>query len=245
MLDVGIWGAFIAGLISFITPCVLPMVPFQLAFLAGSNIDALKSDNPDTAAFRRRALINSIAFALGLVTIFVLLGLGASALGGLVGQYKPILQKIAGGLLVILGFHFIGVIRVPFLMGEARTQGPEKVTGVFAAYLVGLAFAFGWTACVGPILASILFVAAQSENIAYGGLLLFAYGMGMALPFVIAAYFFTLFSNFYAKFRRHLHKVEIFAGAMMIVFGLLLVFNKINVIANWLIEQFPVFTNML
>ena len=244
MIEVGIWGAFLAGLISFITPCVLPMVPFQLAYLAGSNIDALKGDNPDTRAFRTRAIVNSIAFALGLVTIFVLLGLGASALGSALGQNKTLFQQMAGALLIILGGHFIGIYKIPFLMGEHRLDGPKAVTGVLSAYVVGLAFAFGWTACVGPILASILFMAAQT-SLMEGGLLLFAYGMGMALPFVFAAVLFTSFTNFYQKFRRHLHKVEIFAGVMMIIFGILLISNKMNVIANWLIEKFPAFTNML
>lgn len=249
MLEVSLIGAFIAGLISFITPCVLPMVPFQLAYLAGSNVDALKSKELADRVFRRRAIINACAFAIGLVTIFVILGLSATALGKLLRSNIDLIRNLAAILIFIFGLHFTGLVRIPLLMREARIDQPkmqQKTGGGFiSAFLVGLAFAFGWTACVGPILSSILVLAAQTGSVKTGGLLLFFYGLGMASPFVLAAVFFAYFVAAYSRFRAHLERVELFAGVMMMIFAVLLFTNQLNRISQWMIETFPAFTNIL
>lgn len=152
---------------------------------------------------------------------------------------------IAGGAMIILGLNFMGVIRISFLQQEARVDGPQKVQSFFSAYLVGMAFAFGWTACVGPILASILMMAAQSDNVAGGALMLFAYGMGMGLPFFLAAVFYGYFIEFYGGFKKYLPVVEKVVGVFLVIFGLLLMTNTVNWIANWLIQTFPGFMNVL
>lgn len=242
MLDPGIWGAFLAGLASFLTPCILPMVPFYLGYLAGSNINMLEAGND--SAITRRAVVNSIAFALGVITIFMLLGLSSSFLGSLFGQYMGVLRIIAGGIIILLGLHFLGVFRIGFLMQEARFQGPKDASNIFGAYVIGLAFAFGWTACVGPILASILFVAASSGDTWRGVILLFAYGVGMTLPFVLAAIFVSPFMRFYKKFRNYFEVFEKVIGVLMIIFGILIMTNKMNYIANWMIQAFPAFQSM-
>ncbi len=245
ILDISIWGAFIAGMVSFLTPCVLPIVPFYLAYLAGASMEEMKSDAGDGAAARNKAVRNAFAFVCGLVTIFTLMGLSSSFLGQFLQQNIKYFRWIAGGAMIALGLNFMGVIHIGFLARDMRMDNPRSTGGFFSAYFVGMAFAFGWTACVGPILATILMLAAQQGNVMQGTLMLVSYGLGMGLPFLLAALFYGIFLQFYGSFRKYLPVLEKVVGVFLIVFGLLLLTNGTRFIADWLITTFPGFMELL
>jgi cytochrome c-type biogenesis protein len=245
MLDVTLMGALAAGLLSFLSPCILPIVPFYLSYMAGVGMNQI-SAGPDgtasiTPAVRTRAVISAACFALGVITIFVAMGAGASALGQLVNQYMDWLRMGAAALIVLMGLHFLGVVRIGFLYRQFRAEaGDTSSMSFLGAYVIGLAFAFGWTPCVGPVLAAILFTAAtEAGGAGHGALLLFTYGVGMTLPFVLAALFIGPFMRWMAGFRRHLDKIEKAMGALLIVFGVLIGTNSMNVIANWMLNYIP------
>ncbi|GGE56622.1 cytochrome c biogenesis CcdA family protein [Actibacterium pelagium] len=244
MLEVTYWGAAIAGLLSFLSPCILPIVPFYLSYLAGTGMSQISADAPITPAVRNRAVVAAICFALGVITVFMGLGASASVFGQMVREYFDVLRWFAAGLIIIMGLHFLGVIRIGILYRQFRADAGEVSNLSFAgAYLVGLAFAFGWTPCVGPVLAAILFTAAGTETAMKGATLLFTYGAGMTLPFVVAAMFIGPFMRWMAGFRRHLPLIEKLMGAMLIVFGLLIATNSMNIIAQWMLEVFPSFAS--
>ena len=242
MLDISFFGAAIAGLLSFFTPCVLPMVPFYLCYMAGISMQDMNGDGelpPDT---QRRLVLSSIFFALGVTTIFVLLGMGATAIGQTFAQWRDTLSYVAAAILFVFGLHFLGIMRVPFLYREAKIESSANPTTVLGAYLMGLAFGFGWTPCVGPALASILMVASGMGDIWRGGALLLVYGLAMTLPFVVAALFARPFLKWLQRNRRYLAHVEKVMGAMLILFAILIATNSVNRIAQWMIETFPAFT---
>lgn len=238
MLDMSYGGAALAGLLSFLSPCILPMVPFYLCYMAGLSMQELRSTGGIAPGAQRRLVVQAVAFALGVTTIFVLLGLGATALGRVFLQWKETLSWIAGGVLIIFGLHFLGLLRIGFLYREARIEAGAKPTTLFGAYIMGLAFGFGWTPCVGPALAAILMVASGMGDLWRGGTLLLVYGLSMTLPFVIAALFAGPFLSWVARHRNLLGYVEKVMGVMLIVFGLLIATNSVNLIAAWLINTF-------
>lgn len=244
MLDVSYFGAALAGLLSFFTPCVLPMVPFYLCYMAGMSMDALRADAGIPKGTQRQLVVSAVFFALGVTTIFVLLGMGATALGQAFAQWRDVLRYVAAGVLFVFGLHFLGVVRVPLLYREARVETTVAPTTVAGAYLMGLAFGFGWTPCVGPALAAILMVASGMGDIWRGGLLLFVYGLAMTAPFVIAALFARPFLGWLQRNRRYLAHVEKVMGAMLIVFAVLIATNTVNYIAQWMIEVMPAFGNL-
>ena len=244
MLDVSYFGAALAGLLSFFTPCVLPMVPFYLCYMAGMSMDALRDDAGIPKGTQRQLVVSAVFFALGVTTIFVLLGMGATALGQAFAQWRDVLRYVAAGILLIFGLHFLGVVRVPLLYREARVETTVAPTTVAGAYLMGLAFGFGWTPCVGPALAAILMVASGMGDIWRGGLLLFVYGLAMTAPFVIAALFARPFLGWLQRNRRYLAHVEKVMGGMLIVFAVLIATNSVNYIAQWMIEVMPAFGNL-
>lgn len=244
MLDISYWGAALAGLLSFFTPCILPMVPFYLSYMAGISMAELKADGAIAPGAQRRLIGSAVAFALGVTTIFVLLGMGATALGAAFAQWKQPLSYVAAAILFIFGLHFLGVIRIGFLYREARIESKAEPTTLAGAYVMGLAFGFGWTPCVGPALASILMVASGMGNIWNGGLLLLVYGFGMTAPFVVAALFAKPFLGWMARNRKYLGHVEKVMGAMLIVFAILIATNGVNLIAQWMIDTFPSFTTL-
>ncbi|MGP1358974.1 cytochrome c biogenesis CcdA family protein [Roseicyclus sp.] len=242
MFDVSMTGAFLAGLLSFVSPCVLPMVPFYLSYLAGVSVNAMAANGSVPAAVRGRAIVGALFFAAGMLTVFVGLGASASALGQLVREWFDVLRWIAAALIIVMGLHFLGVFRIGFLNRQWRSEmGDTRNLGLGGAYLIGLAFAFGWTPCVGPILAAILFTAAGTDTAGQGALLLTSYGIGMTLPFVLAAAFVGPFMQLMARFRRHLGAVERVTGAALVVFGLLIATNAMNYIGQWMLQNFEVF----
>ncbi len=238
--DVTLLGAAGAGLLSFASPCILPIVPPYLCFLAGVSLEELTDSRDGEASARRRVVLAALAFALGFATVFVAMGATASTIGQTIAQYFDVLRWVAGGVILLLGLHFLGVLRIPLLYRQARVEVNRKPATLAGAYLVGLAFAFGWTPCVGPVLAAILFTAGAQETAFDGAMLLGAYAVGIGAPFVLAAAFAGPFMGLMRRFRRHMGLVEKGMGAALVVTGLLFVTNSIAVISGWMIGFVPV-----
>lgn len=244
MLDVTMAGALFAGVLSFLSPCILPIVPFYLSYLGGISMARI-ADGHGTAltpAMRRKAFATTCFFALGVITVFMGLGASATVFGQVVRDYFDLLRWFAAALIIAMGLHFLGVVRIGFLYRQLRADaGDTARSGLAGAYVIGLAFAFGWTPCVGPVLAAILFTAAGQDTAGHGALLLFAYGLGMTLPFVLAAAFIGPFMRWMTRFRRHLGRIEQITGALLVLFGVLIATNSVNAIAQWLLMTVPVF----
>ncbi|MEK0163209.1 cytochrome c biogenesis protein CcdA [Phaeobacter sp. JH18-32] len=244
MLEISLFGALVAGLLSFFTPCVLPMVPFYLSYMGGLSIAELRSDGEIALGARRRLVLASICFAAGVTTVFVLMGMGATALGQVFGQYMDVLAYGAAVLLLVFGLHFLGVLRIPLLYREARIESTAPPATLAGAYLMGLAFGFGWTPCVGPALASILMIASGLGDIWRGGLLLLVYGAAMTAPFVVAALFAGPFLRFVARHRSAFAWVEKGMGVMLIIFAVLIATGSVRYIAEAMIRWFPGFASI-
>ncbi len=237
--DVSIWGAFIAGLISFVSPCVLPIVPPYLCYLAGVSLEQLTDGGEKVKGASRRVFFAALAFVLGFSTVFIALGATASLIGRTVTRYIDTLSIVAGVVIIIMGLHFLGIFKISMLYREARVQVQRKPAGLAGSYLVGLAFAFGWTPCVGPILAAILFVAGAEESALRGSSLLFAYSLGIGLPFLAAALFAGPFMGFMARFKSHMGTVEKVMGGLLVFTGILFMTGQMSNMAYWLLEAFP------
>lgn len=245
MFDVSLFGALAAGLLSFLSPCILPIVPFYLSYLAGVGMNQISADAEISRGVRLRAVVSACCFALGVITIFVALGATATVFGDMVRQYFDFLRWAAAALIIVMGLHFLGIVKIGILYRQLRADaGNTSGVGFAGAYVIGLAFAFGWTPCVGPVLAAILFTAAGQETAGHGASLLFAYGVGMTAPFVLAALFVGPFMRWMSKFRRHLGTVEKITGALLVVFGLLIATNSVNVIAEWMLRNIPWFSTI-
>lgn len=236
--EIGYGAAALAGLLSFLSPCILPIVPFYLCYIAGMSFETLTEDT-NNAAVRRKVVLSSIFFALGITTIFVGLGATATVFGQVLREWFDVIRWFAAALIVVLGLHFLGVLRIGLLYREARMDVGSQRLGVLGAFAIGMAFAFGWTPCVGPVLATILFTAGAAESAAQGAMLLLSYSAGMTLPFIVAALFIGPFLKWAQGFRRHLGKVEKVMGVALICFGLLIATNSVNVIADWMLSIAP------
>ena len=244
MLEISYAGAALAGLLSFFTPCILPMVPFYLCYMAGLSMTELRGDGAIAPGAQKRLIVSAVMFALGVTTIFVLLGMGATALGQAFAQWRQPLSYVAAAILALFGLHFLGVVRIPLLYREARMESSAEPTTVIGAYVMGLAFGFGWTPCVGPALAAILMVASGMGSLSEGALLLMVYGLAMTAPFVIAALFARPFLAWMQRNRKYMAYVEKVMGAMLILFAVLIATNAVNIIANFMIEWFPGFQSI-
>jgi cytochrome c-type biogenesis protein len=238
MIDVGILGAFFGGLLSFVSPCVLPLVPPYLCFLAGVSLEELETAGV-TSRTSSRILLSALAFVLGFSTIFVSLGSVSTAIGRLLAQYLPQLALIAGIAIIVMGLHFLGLFRLLLISREARVHMRQKPPGLFGAYVIGLAFAFGWTPCIGPILTPILALAGAEETIREGALLLLVYSLGLGVPFLLAAAFSPVFLGWAARFRRHLPVVEKTMGGFLVITGVLFITGQMSAMSYWLLETFP------
>ncbi len=243
--DISFWSAFFAGLVSFISPCILPIVPPYLCYLAGISLDELTESRENTKAAAGRVFIAALAFVFGFATVFISLGATASFVGKAITQYLDTLSILAGVVILIMGLHFLGLFKISMLYREARVQVKSKPAGLAGSYLMGLAFAFGWTPCVGPVLAAILFVAGAEDSAMRGATLLFSYSMGIGLPFLAAALFAGPFMNFMARFKKHLGKVEKFMGAMLVITGIMFMTGQVSRVSAWMLETFPVFNSLL
>lgn len=244
MLEISFGGAIVAGLLSFLSPCILPMVPFYLSYMAGLSMAELRGDGAIAPGAQRRLFASALFFALGVTTIFTLLGMGATAVGQALAAYYRPLSYVAAAVLILFGLHFVGLIRIPLLYREARLESEAAPTNPLGAYVMGLAFGFGWTPCVGPALTAILLVASGMGDIWRGGALLAVYGLSMTAPFIIAALFARPFLAWAGRNRKYLGHVEKAMGAMLIVFGLLIATNSVNAIAQWMIDLVPWFTTI-
>ena len=232
-------GVMLAGLVSFLSPCVLPLVPPYLGYLGGTTLERITGEQGlDTAAWRR-VVIASLCFVAGFTTVFVGLGAGASAFGQLIQSHKASLAIVAGLVIVLFGLHFLGVLRIPLLYREARYQADVEGASLAGAYLMGLAFAFGWTPCVGPILATVLAVAANEGTLATGVKLLTAYSLGLGIPFVLAAVAIRPFMGFMRRFRRHLGTMEKVMGVVLVITGLLFAGEPLGHVRDWLVAWLP------
>lgn len=233
-------GVALAGLVSFLSPCVLPLVPPYLGYLGGTTINlATSGENELHAGVWRRVVLGSVLFVLGFTTVFVGLGAGASVFGQLIQTYKSELSIVAGVVIILFGLHFLGLLRIPVLYKEARYHGEMQGAGLAGAYLIGLAFAFGWTPCIGPILATVLALAANEASLSAGVWLLFVYSLGLGIPFILAAVAIRPFLRFMQRFRRHLGAVEKVMGVILVVTGIMFLSGSMNWLGQWMIETFP------
>lgn len=236
--DVSIFAALIAGLVSFLSPCVLPLVPPYLVYLAGTSLERFADREPEPSV-KRETVLAACLFVLGFSTVFVALGASASVIGSLIRAYSGPLATIAGIAIIIMGLHFLGLTRIAFLYRQKRMEIAKPV-GLWGAYAMGLAFAFGWTPCIGPILAAILAVAAAEQTVTRGAGLLAVYSLGLGIPFIAAAFAIEPFAAFLARFRKHMLRVEQAMGALLVLTGIAFLTGSINFMSVWLLETFPV-----
>ena len=238
-LDVSYAGALLAGLLSFLSPCVLPLVPPYLCFIGGVTFEQLTDRQAIDSQVRRRVLLAAVVFVLGFTLVFVAFGTTASVIGQLIAGNADLLAKIAGGVIIVLGLHFLGIFKIGLLQREARFHPEQKPAGLIGALVIGMAFAFGWTPCVGPALAAILFVAGSEDQVLFGASLLLVYALGLGIPFISAALAIGPFMRFMQRFRRHLGRIEQVMGGLLVLTGILFITGSMNEIGFWLLEMFP------
>jgi cytochrome c-type biogenesis protein len=224
--------AFAAGLISFLSPCVLPLVPGYISIVSGFSLDQLK-DEQRQASLRRTLLINSVMFILGFSITFIALGASATWIGQVLLSKTKLLGQLAGLIIIVFGFHLLGIFKINFLYRDKRFHNVEKPRGIFGALVLGLAFAFGWTPCIGPILSGILTMASTKDTVGEGVALLAVYSMGLGIPFLLTSLGLNQFLAFYGRFKRHFRAVEIASGALVIAVGFLVMTNSLSRLAGW------------
>lgn len=241
--DISYLAAALGGLVSFLSPCVLPLVPAYLCFVAGTSLDRVLDQRMQQANLpgdlSRRMLLSALAFVLGFTVVFVALGASASAVHRLLVGHLDILARIAGAAIVLLGLHVMGVVRLPALNREMRFRPGARGGTLGGAFLVGLAFAFGWTPCIGPILGTILAIAAQDDRLVYGVSLLTTYSLGLGVPFVLAALGMRAFLSLSARLRRHMRVLELGTGALLVLTGTLIFVGSLQSLSYYLLDTFP------
>ena len=236
--NVTLLAAFAAGFLSFISPCVLPLIPGYISFVSGASLEEMRAGH---GSARRLVLMRSLAFVLGFSLVFIALGASATAIGKFIFDKLPVLSKVAGVLIILFGLHMMGVFRLAVLDTEKRAQTQRKPTGPLGAFLVGLAFAFGWTPCIGPILAGILVVAGSRDTIAEGVLLLAVYSLGLGIPFLLTSVAIDRFFSVAAAIRRHYHAIEMTSGGLLVAIGVLIFTGQLTVIVRYLEPYLPVY----
>ena len=239
MENVPLLAAFLGGVLSFISPCVLPLVPGYLSFISGVSLDEWRGSSTDGNSGRLRVFLASIAFVLGFSVVFIALGASASALGQWVGENLRLLGKVGGIIIILFGLHTMGLLRIGWLYKEKRVQTQSKPAGPLGAFLVGVAFAFGWTPCIGPILAAILAIAGTQETVGQGVTLLAVYSLGLGIPFLLTSLAVDRFFAAFAKIRRHYKAIELTAGALMVIVGVLIFTDQLTLIGRSLQPFLP------
>ncbi len=222
--------AFLAGLVSFLSPCVLPLVPGYVSLISGVGVEELKGQE---ASLLRKVMLNSIAFIIGFSIVFITLGAISTEVGQIAARYKSLLAQVAGVVIILFGLHLTGILRIKALYADKRLHNVKGGSSAWGAFVIGFAFAFGWTPCVGPILAVILGFAAAQDSITKGILLLTIYSLGLAVPFLLTSLGIERSLNFYGRFRRHMHVLEIASGGLLIALGVLLVFGRFTLLARY------------
>jgi cytochrome c-type biogenesis protein len=223
--------AFLAGLVSFLSPCVLPLVPGYVSLISGVGVDQLKTQE---SQLLRKVMLNSVAFILGFSVVFITLGAVATEVSQMLARYRSILAQVAGVVIIVFGLHLTGVFKIKALYTDARLHNVKGSSTAWGAFVIGFAFAFGWTPCVGPVLTVILTFAAAQDSITKGVMLLAIYSMGLAVPFLLTALLLERFLKFYSRFRAHMHAIEVTSGALLIALGVLLVIGRFTIISNYL-----------
>jgi len=223
--------AFLAGLISFLSPCVLPLVPGYVSLISGAGVEELKSPQ---AQLMRRVMINSIGFILGFTVVFMTLGAISTEIGQLAARYKHTLSIVAGVVIIIFGVHLTGLFQIKWLLQDTRLHSVKGSSTPVGAFVIGFAFAFGWTPCLGPILTAILALASEEDTLVKGVLLLGVYSLGLAVPFLLTSLLMERFLKFYSRFRSHMHALEVASGGLLIALGILLVIGRFTLISSWL-----------
>jgi cytochrome c-type biogenesis protein len=223
--------AFLAGLVSFLSPCVLPLVPGYVSLISGVGVEQLKTQE---SQLLRKVMLNSIAFILGFSVVFVTLGAVATEVSQMLARYRSLLAQVAGVVIILFGLHLTGVFKIKALYTDARLHSVKGGSTAWGAFVIGFAFAFGWTPCVGPVLTVILTFAAAQDSITKGVMLLAIYSMGLAVPFLLTALGVERFLKFYSRFRAHMHAIEVASGALLIALGVLLVIGRFTIISNYL-----------
>jgi len=236
-------GVALAGLVSFLSPCVLPLVPPYLGYLSGASIEEMQGSSVEAERWRH-IVRSALFFVFGFTTVFVALGAGASMLGQWVQLHKAQLSLLAGIVIIGFGAHFLGILRVPLLFRQARFRLPVPGANLAGAYLMGLAFAFGWTPCIGPVLATVLAVAANEASLGAGVRLLFVYSLGLGIPFVLAAAALGPFLAVLQRMRAHLRHVEMVMGVLLVATGILMLTGSLNWLGAWLLENVPALTRI-
>jgi cytochrome c-type biogenesis protein len=233
MPDVSIYAVFFAGLISFLSPCVLPLVPGYISIVSGVSLDQLKAEAKGSSIMRA-VLLNSVMFILGFSILFIAEGATATWLGKSLAREWSILLRIAGAVIVVFGLHMIGIFKINFLYQDKRLHSVQKPRGLFGALVLGMAFAFGWSPCLGPILATVLTLASEKKTVTEGVLLLAVYSMGLGIPFLLTSLGLNQFLSFYSRFKRHFLAVERVSGVLVVVIGILIMTNNLARMAGWL-----------
>src|SRR5512146_2840742 len=223
--------AFLAGVISFLSPCVLPLVPGYVSLISGASVETLQDAD---SKLLRTVLVNSLTFILGFSVVFISLGALATGVGQVTHRYHRELEVIAGLVVFVFGLHLTGLLKINALYADKRLHGVKGSASPIGAFLVGFAFAFGWTPCIGPILSVILVMARSQETVMRGILLLAVYSLGLAVPFLLTSLGVNRFLAFYSRFRRHLHTVEVISGVFLIIFGLLIATNNFTRLSGYL-----------
>ncbi|WP_208435705.1 cytochrome c biogenesis CcdA family protein [Bartonella phoceensis] len=244
-IEISTVGVFFAGALSFLSPCVLPLVPPYLCYMAGVGIDDFRAEKSHRKVFIRWELFSSVfAFVFGFTTIFIALGASASTIGKFIGYYRDWCALAAGIIIIIFGLNFLGLFKIAFLFREVRFQTQGTPAGPLGAYIIGLAFAFGWTPCIGPILGPVITLAGTKETVSEGALLLGVYALGLGVPFVLAAVFSSSFMRFLGVFRVHLGKVEKVIGIFLVVTGILFLTGSMQDLSFWILEHYPSLSNI-
>ncbi|WP_332065490.1 cytochrome c biogenesis CcdA family protein [Bartonella sp. CB189] len=244
-IEISTVSVFLAGALSFLSPCVLPLVPPYLCYMAGVKIDDFHSGKQGGKLSVRLALLSSaLAFVFGFTTVFVALGASASSIGKFIGYYRDWFAMAAGVIIIIIGLNFLGCLKISFLFRDVRFQTHRTPSGLLGAYIVGLAFAFGWTPCIGPILGPIITLAGTKETVGEGAILLGVYALGLGVPFVLAALFSSSFMTFLRVFRVHLGKVEKVIGILLVLTGILFLTDSMQGLSFWLLENYPLLNNV-
>lgn len=230
---------FGAGLLSFLSPCVLPLVPPYLTYMSGASFEQLRADGATQGALWRRSVFTSLFFVLGFGLVFVTLGATATAFGQMFRQALPILTPVAGVIIIVMGLHFLGVLRLGILDRQLRSGGPAAASGPAGGFLLGLAFAVGWTPCIGPVLAAVLAYAAGKSTALEGAGLLAVYSAGLGVPFILAGLAIGPFLGFFSSFKKHLGRVEKIMGGLLVLTGVLFLTGQFTRISYWFLETFP------
>jgi cytochrome c-type biogenesis protein len=232
MDQVPIFTAFAAGLVSFLSPCVLPLVPGYISIISGSSLDQLKAHEKDSSLFRT-VLMNSILFIVGFSITFILLGASATWIGQVLASRMRLFGQLAGLVLIVFGIHLTGLIKINALYKDKRFHNVQKPRGMLGALVLGLAFAFGWTPCIGPILAGILTIASTKQTVTEGMFLLAIYSAGLGIPFLLTSLALNQFLAFYGRFKKHFHAVEVVSGALVIAIGILILTGSLSRLATY------------